>query len=88
VRYPGNEAETRKRGYRIIGGLSGVTFEYYRPAPQDGQPGAWEGTWEDTTNFPARVRVALVFSGDAQPQRIARTVVLPMFHNENEKKKR
>jgi len=80
--YPFPEARPGELGEKAIGNLDAVTFEYYRLAPQAGQPGAWEPEWNDPTNFPARVRVNLVFGEDARPAAITRTIVLPTARRE------
>lgn len=83
--YPGSEKDAEEPGEDVIGNLKGVSFEYYRLAPEPGQPGTWVGSWDDDTNFPARIRIQLMFGQDARPAGITRTVVLPTVGREADK---
>ena len=82
--YPEPSSGRKPEPVKVIGGLTGVTIEYYELPSEIGGKGSWVGSWDNVTNFPAQVRVRLMFSKDSSPELITRTFVLPTVTREVE----
>ena len=83
--YPCNEASPVV-AEELLPHLQSLALQYYAPARQ-GLGGAWQGSWDDETNFPSRVRVQLVFEQEEGVVNISRTILLPTEKVQNSRKK-
>jgi len=64
-------------GESVVPDLFDAQFTYYsRPGHAGG--GSWQESWNDSTNLPAAVRIAISFVGDDPPPPMDRTFFIPV----------